>query len=642
MTCILVLITAAPLRAQEPQDHWRVLPEERVEQNAEAYQHRMAAPPGIRAASRAEWQERREAVRQHVLDCLGLWPLPDRVDLDVRYGGAIEREGYTIRRVYWQTFPGFYASGYLYTPAPIEGRLPAVLHPHGHWANGAKEPVVQSRCIALALKGYVALSVESFHGYDYYSGLTPMTVMQWSNMRAVDLLQSLPYVDASRIGSTGCSGGGQQTLYMMCLDDRIQAAVPVCLVSEFRRILSTEFAHCACNHVPGLLRGTDEPEIGACFAPRPALYVCLQGPEADWTQWFPQEGYPDILSVYRLLGARDRLQCRQFEWHHDYGLQMREAMYAWMDRWLKGEAPSASAPEPQHETETLQALAALDADIPEARGLPAAIEEVRARRRYLRAAPDAGPEVKRAALGELFGIVPDGPPDAEILRTQEAPSLRTEWLAIRGEPDVEVPAVLLLPPGAARVPLVVVAAPEGKSAFLSAEWEAVEALLLAQVAVLALDVRYYGELGWHRDVLRLNGIVLGRPPAAVGTTDLLAGVEYASRRPEVDGERIGVVGLGEAGALVVFAGALRPGLRVAAPELGSLYEEDREPTACHLVTIGDLPEIAALCGRGTTALSGAEHPESYEGLPSLLRPPSPDPQPTAACLAELCRALQAE
>jgi cephalosporin-C deacetylase-like acetyl esterase len=209
----------------------------------------------------------------------------------VHVSGKLERDGYTVKRVYWQTWPGYYASGYLYEPEGLSGKAPGILHPHGHWENGARHPVVQSRLIALARKGYVGLVVDSVHAYDYYAGVTPLTIMTWNNIRGIDLLCSLPEVDPERIGCTGCSGGGQQTLYLMCVEDRLTAAVPVNLVSEARRIIAADMTHCPCNHVAGFLAETDETEASAVFAPRPTLYICVT---QDWTRWFPQEGYPEI------------------------------------------------------------------------------------------------------------------------------------------------------------------------------------------------------------------------------------------------------------------------------------------------------------------------------------------------------------
>ncbi len=190
------------------QAEWALLGQDRVRAMQQAYLDRMARPRNPHAASLAQWEARRERVRRHVLDSLGLLPLPERVPLKVHVSGELDRDGYIVKRLYWRTWPHYYASGYLYMPKALQGPAPAILNPHGHWAQGSREPKVQARLISLARKGYVCLVVDSVHAYDYYSGITPISVMTWNNVRGLDLLSSLPEVDPERIGCTGCSGGG--------------------------------------------------------------------------------------------------------------------------------------------------------------------------------------------------------------------------------------------------------------------------------------------------------------------------------------------------------------------------------------------------------------------------------------------------
>ncbi len=268
--------------------------------------HRYTVRHAPQATSVEEWEARKKELRQQVLDCLGLWPLPERVPLDVQVAARKKRDGYELQRIYWQVLPGVRASGWLYVPENIRGRAPAILCPHGHWNTGARHPTVQRRCIVLAKKGYVVLAVDSVHLDDYRVGVNPVGLMTWNNIRAIDLLASRDDVDPERIGCTGASGGGQQTMYLMAVEPRIAAAAPTVMISYFERIIAFDVAHCYCNHVPAILRYTDEPEICAAFAPKPALYMC---DTRDWTQWFPHEGFPEIKRIYELYGAADRVQC---------------------------------------------------------------------------------------------------------------------------------------------------------------------------------------------------------------------------------------------------------------------------------------------------------------------------------------------
>jgi len=207
----------------------------------EAYFERMTVR---RAPVPETWEKRRAEVRQAALRSLGLDPLPERGPLDPHVAATKEYDDYRLERVWYRTFPSVWASGWLYVPKGRKGPFPAILCPHGHWANGAREGVVQARCIGLAKKGYVAFAIDSVHETHWATGLCPVGLMTWNNMRALDYLESRPEVDKTRFGCTGASGGGQQTMYMMAVDDRIQAAVPVVMITYFRRILfPTEEAH---------------------------------------------------------------------------------------------------------------------------------------------------------------------------------------------------------------------------------------------------------------------------------------------------------------------------------------------------------------------------------------------------------------
>ena len=568
----------------------------------QAYLDRMAAPRNPHASSVAQWDARKAVVRRHVMWSLGLVPEPQRLPLNVHVSGQLGRQGYVVKRIYWQTWPHYYASGYLYVPKGLTGKAPAVLNPHGHFENGARDPIVQARLIALARKGYVCVAVDSVHAYDYYAAVTPMTIMAWNNMRGIDLLCSLPEVDAARIGCTACSGGAQQTFYLMAVEDRLAAAVPVCMVSESRRILAIDWAHCPCNHVAGLLAETDAPEMAACLAPKPSLFICST---QDWTRWFPQQGYPEIRRIYELYGKADQVACFQHNLEHGYAHPMREQAYAWLNRWLKGTDDPERAREAPFEPESLETLAALDGPPADARGPDAVFEERQRRRAASPFRTDSAQAVRESAarvrteLARLFreseALVDPAP---EVLSRETRDGVRVVRLTIATEPDIRVPVVLLMPEGRSRrLPGLVVASDEGKATLLATEWQALAGLARAGFCVAVPDVRFFGEWSLSADVQRLNGIFFGRPPAAVGSHDLVAVAEWLRGRPEVEAETVGVIGRGDAGPLAIMAGALDPNIgAIVGTNLGRTYAEGRDnPTACHLVTVGDLPELAAAC-----------------------------------------------
>ncbi len=405
----------------------------------------------------------------------------------------------------------------------------------------------------------------------------------------------------------------------MAVEDRLRAAVPVCMVSESRRILGVDFHHCPCNHVAGLLAETDATEMAACMAPKPGLYICVTG---DWTKWFPQEGYPEIRSIYAMYRAGDQTECVQHDWDHDYSQAMREQAYAWFDRWLMGEKAADVVPEGEVQTESAEALAALDGPPPGARGPEAVFEEARQRRAAPPFATSDGRSVAasayrlRAALADtLREPRAAAEPAADVIDRRPVGACHVVRLLVRTEPDVRVPVVLVTPRGPAReLAAVVIADDRGKALLLGERWDTLAGAAGRGVCIAVTDVRFLGEWSLEAAVQRLNGIFVGRPPAAVGSHDLLAVAAWLRRRPEVRRDEVGVMGLGDAGVLALMAASLEPAIAFAvAAEVGPTYSEGRtDPVASHLVTVGDLPEIAASCVPRPLWIGGASDPGAWQ------------------------------
>ena len=249
-------------------------------------------------------------------------------------------DGYTIEAVAIETMPGFWLGGNLYRPTNSQTRHPAIAHPHGHWKHGRLEEselCSQQRLGGnLARQGFVVFAYDMV-GYndtrqlphefgserEQLWGFNPLAVQTWDSIRVVDFLQNLPDVDASRIGATGASGGGTQTFLLTAVDDRIQAAAPVNMVSFIMQ------GGCVCENAPGLRVGTNNVEIASLFAPKPMLLVSATG---DWTKNVPREEFPAIQWIYGLFGRKENVEVVQMDAPHNYNRQSREAVYAFFNR----------------------------------------------------------------------------------------------------------------------------------------------------------------------------------------------------------------------------------------------------------------------------------------------------------------------
>lgn len=116
---------------------------ERLETSAlltEYFEQMSQAKPMVIDAGNEARSDRRK-LREFVLDCAGLQPLPERVPLDVHQSAVIDHPWCTVRRVDYQLWPGVYSSGLLYLPKQDrESPAPAMLCPHGHWQHGNAHP----------------------------------------------------------------------------------------------------------------------------------------------------------------------------------------------------------------------------------------------------------------------------------------------------------------------------------------------------------------------------------------------------------------------------------------------------------------------------------------------------------------------
>ncbi len=252
-------------------------------------------------------------VREHVLASAGLLPLPEKTPLRPSVFGEVKRADYRVSKVYFESLPGFFVTGNLYRPIG-DGPFPAVLSPHGHWTYGRLENTALTsgpgRAIGLARQGFVVFTYDMVGYNDSQQlphtfggrtenlwGLSLAGLQLWNGMRALDFLETLPYVRRDAIAATGESGGGSQTFLLAAVDPRVKVAVPVNMISLHMQ------GGCLCENPPGLRLDLTNVDIAATIAPRPMLMVSATG---DWTAETMEVEYPAVRAVYELFGAGDK------------------------------------------------------------------------------------------------------------------------------------------------------------------------------------------------------------------------------------------------------------------------------------------------------------------------------------------------
>ena len=240
-------------------------------------------------ATLAEWERRRAELRRRILAAWGGFPA-EPCPLEPQVVGTLQRDGYRVEKVVLQTRPGIWMTANAYVPEPRPARCRRCWCVHGHWRGAKQDPVVQARCLGLVKLGFFVLAVDAFgagerglgkalgeyHGEMVAATLLPVGLplcglQVYENQRAVDYLLTRPEVDGRRIGVTGASGGGNQTMYAGAWDERFAAVVPVCSVGNYQAYLGA--ACCMCEVVPGALQFTEEGGVLGLTAPRGLMVV---------------------------------------------------------------------------------------------------------------------------------------------------------------------------------------------------------------------------------------------------------------------------------------------------------------------------------------------------------------------------------
>lgn len=321
--------------------------------------------------TKEEWDQHRQKLRESLLNAWGGFPR-EKCDLKPEVRGELKRDGYRIEKVVFQTRPGVYMTANAYVPDG-GGKRPGVLCVHGHWKLSKQDPKVQARCLGLVKLGFFVLCVDAmgageravgkalgeYHGE--MAGATtwpvglPLSGLQvYENLRAVDYMQSRPEVDGTKLGITGASGGGNQSMYSGAFDERFSCVVPVCSVGQYQAYLGA--ACCVCEVIPGGLTFTEEWGILSLTAPRALLVINASRDAFQFSIGEARKSLDVTGRIYELHGKRQNLRHATFESIHDYSQAMRETMYGWMTLHLKNEGSGAPIAEPSYTYEDPEAL----------------------------------------------------------------------------------------------------------------------------------------------------------------------------------------------------------------------------------------------------------------------------------------------
>jgi cephalosporin-C deacetylase-like acetyl esterase len=568
-----------------------------------AFEQLAARKEAVAAIQTREQFERHKAeVRRQLLVMMGGLP-GERSSLNVRKTGTIDRGEYRIEKLVYESLPHFYVTADLYVPQTGRPPYPAVLQPTGHSLAAKARAFYQNLGLGLVKNGFVVLTYDPTGQGErriYYDaalgdskvggttvehemvgiqsllgGESIARYMVWDGMRGLDVLQGLPFVDPKRIGISGCSGGGTLTAYLAALDDRLKVAAPSCYITDWDEQLLGTGPQDAEQQFPDQLKnGLNHADLVEAFAPKPYLIA------STTEDFFPIAGsrkaFQESQRIYSLLGAADKITTSYDAGPHGTTRHQREAIYAWMSRWLKG-GNGEIYPEPAFQTEYEEdLLCTKTGQVSTSLGgeTPATLNVERLSKRI----PSRPPLSGAADLDRLRARLKDeivrltryepshGPLNAKTLERTEGRGYSLTHLSYEAAAGRTIRARLAEPaPDRSRSKSILYVDERGARA-ASAPGGDVDELAQLGYTVLAVDPSGIGEsaVAWSsysnswfgQEKIAWLALMVGKPMVGLRMDDIVRGIDLLRERGALFGEQCLGIGEGMAGVDLLHAAVL--------------------------------------------------------------------------------------
>jgi len=317
-----------------------------------------------------DWAKRRAEIVRGMESVMGRLPGKEkRCPLDVKVEEEFDGGTFVRRLITYASEPGSRVPAYLLIPKDVlkgKRKVPAVLCLHGTNHKIGHGVIVglgttpnRGYALELARRGYVTLAPNYPLLAKYQPDLKKLGWRSgtlkavWDNIRGLDLLASLPYVDGTRMGAIGHSLGGHNSVYTAVFDDRLKVVVSSCGLDSYldyykgdEKNWRPERGWCQTRYMRKLAdyRGRleeipfDFHEMIGALAPR---HVLIVAPTKDSN--FRVDSVRRIVKaatpVFKLHGREDRLTAVHPDCGHDFPPEMREKAYRLFDAVLRGKQP---------------------------------------------------------------------------------------------------------------------------------------------------------------------------------------------------------------------------------------------------------------------------------------------------------------
>ena len=312
------------------------------------------APYRFCAQSLAEARAWQASTREALAHTVGFQSLPT-ADLSPTKIEEVDRGDYVREKILLCTSRDSLMPVYVLVPKRGEKPFPVVIAFHGHgygvkdvvglWEDGQERSTPDGYhkdfAVALCRRGFAVAAPEiSCFGerqtdfsylnttigqeipttcthtamLAFHLGGSVVGLRVHDGKRLVDYLESREDLDVARLGAMGISGGGMNTFFSTCLDERIRACVASGYYSTFRDSILA-MSHCACNFIPGLHQFGEMYDLVGLIAPRPLLIEA-----GNYDPIFPLAAVKNSVAkakaVYQVFGALDQLETDYFEGRH--------------------------------------------------------------------------------------------------------------------------------------------------------------------------------------------------------------------------------------------------------------------------------------------------------------------------------------
>ena len=557
-----------------------------------------------------------------------------RTPLNPRVTGTLQRDGYRVEKILFESQPNFFVTASLYIPTTGKGPFPAVLQPTGHSVTAKARELYQSLSIGLVKYGFVVLTYDPLGqgerriffdpdlGDSKVGGTTiehSMVGIQsllggeslarhmiWDGIRALDLLATRPEVDPARLGVSGCSGGGTLTAYIAALDDRVKVAAPSCYITAWEEQLPGTGPQDAEQQFPDqFLEGFNHGDFLIATAPKPYLIA------STTEDFFPLAGarrtYEEAKEIYNRFGAEDKIAWFTAPGGHGMRADTRAAVYAWMRKWLAN--TPGPAPEPQFTVELEE-----DLNVTPTGQLSTSL------------GGETASTLSRKRLAALTPQTSDLPQSIRALTRFQPPAAPLpvrqsgNTFQFDPEPGRTVTATLHQPA-------------QSRGLFLAAGPNAAADLVAAGYSALELNLALTAETPDRREKALWLALMVGRTAIGLRMADIAAALDLLAQRGLLPPAGLPAFARGNACIAFLHAAALDP-------RLNQLILEDLPPTYRQIAAlpvhrnIFDLVVPDVLKHYDLPALAAHIAPApSPSAAPSRLPPPSLSPPPTSASSA---------